>query len=187
MIENSIGDEYFDWMYETVCNDKYSRNISYRKLFQQLHDTDFVYILPMDESRWEDGVDLRYRFGRDRGYDDRIIATQLDRYPCSVLEMMIALSIRCEEHIMGNHDVGNRVGQWFWEMIVSLDLGHMTDKNYDPDYVDRVMDIFLNREYDRNGKGGLFTVDNPAGDMRNTEIWYQMHWHLNECVDDDYE
>lgn len=39
------------------------------------------------------------------------------------LEMIIALAIRLEEHIMDDPDIGNRTGQWFWDMIVSLGLG----------------------------------------------------------------
>lgn len=185
MTINSISDEYLDWMYSIVCNDKYSKNISYRLLFQHLNDTEFTYIIPMDANRWEDGVDLRYRFGSDRGYDNRFIASYLDTRPCSVLEMMIALSIRCEEHIMKNPDIGNRVGQWFWEMIVNLGLGQMNDQNYRPVFIDDVMDIFLNRKYEPNGKGGLFTVKNPPNDMRKTDIWYQMNWYLIDYVEEN--
>lgn len=52
-----------------------------------------------------------------------MIASYLDNRPCSVLEMIIALAIRLEEHIMDDPDIGNRTGQWFWDMIVSLGLG----------------------------------------------------------------
>lgn len=93
---------------------------------------------------------------------------------------MIALAVRCEEHIMDDPDIGDRTGQWFWNMIVSLGLGSMTDERFDGEYVDEVVDIFLNREYERNGEGGLFTVNDTDRDMRNVEIWYQMHWYLNE-------
>lgn len=180
--EATINREYLDWMYNKVCNDQYSRNVSYHKLFEQLHDTDFTYILPMDDNRAEDGVNLRYRFGQEAGYEDAMVSWYLDNRPCSVLEMMLALAIRVEISIMDNPDIGDRSGQWFWEMVVSLGLGGMTDENYDYEAVDERLYIFLNRKYARNGAGGLFTIRNSTKDMRNIDIWYQMCFHLNEVL-----
>ena len=96
--------------------------------------------------------------------------------------MMIALAIRCEEHIMDDPDIGNRTGQWFWNMIVNLGLGSMTDAKFDENYTNMVIERFLNREYERNGDGGLFTVKHSRRDLRTVEIWYQMCWYLDEIV-----
>ena len=168
MTEHELTRRYFDWMYELVADDRYSK--SYRKLFTRLNGT-------------EDGIDLRYRFGRENGYPDAMIASLLDVVPCSVLEMMLALSIRCEEHIMDDPEIGNRTGEWFWIMIVNLGLGSMDDTRYDEEYVDDILDKFLNREYDADGTGGLFPVRNPRYaqyDLRNVDIWYQLNWYLQE-------
>ena len=180
MTKSELKTRYFDWMCRLVYNDKYSKKTSYRKLLCYLDTIEFTYILPLDDNRAEDGVDLRYRFGYEFEYDDSMIASYLDDRPCSVLEMMIALAMRCEETIMVNPDYGDRMGQWFWNMIVNLGLGPMTDAKFDKDYVDEVIDRFLNRDYAPNGEGGLFTVDNPHRDMRSVEIWYQMCWYLDE-------
>ena len=67
-------------------------------------------------------------------------------------------------------------------MIVSLGLGRMIDAKYDRKEVDYVIDRFLKRRYDRDGKGGLFTVKNPDRDMRGVDIWYQMCFYLREYV-----
>lgn len=174
---------YLEWMYHIVCDDEYSSNLAHRKLFAYLYDTEFKYTISMDSNRAADGVELRYRFGRDHGYSDDTVKAYLDDRPCSVLEMMIALALRCETHIMDDPDCGNRVGQWFWDMIVNLGLGSMTDERFDEDYVAERIDIFLNRKYDRNGRGGLFTVEDPPNDMRITDIWYQMCWYLNDLID----
>ena len=182
MTKGELADRYFDWMYQLVVDDRYS-NKTYRKLLTRLHNTDFTYTIPMDGNRAEDGIDLRYRFGRECGYEDDIIESYLDDRPCSVLEMMIALSIRCEEHIMDDPDVGDRTGQWFWEMIVSIGLNSMNDSNFNRYFVDRALDRFLERGYERNGSGGLFTVNNGIN-MRNTEIWYQMNYHLAEVINE---
>ena len=180
-MRSDLNSEYFDWMCNLVCSNKYSR-VSYRKLLNYLNDTEFEYILPMDANRLEDGIGLRYRFGRMCGYDSRVIASELDIRPCSILEMMIALAIRCEEDIMDNPDIGDRTGQWFWGMIVNLGLGSMTDSKFDEDYVDDVVYTFLNREYGPNGEGGLFTVKHPRQDLRNVDIWYQLCWYLDEFI-----
>lgn len=176
-MRNELTQRYFDWLYRTVCDDRV-----HRKLLSHLFDTPFTYILEMDGNRAADGEDLRYRFGRDRGYSDAKIASQLDDRPCSVLEMMVALSIRCEEHIMEDADIGDRTGQWFWNMIVSLGLGSMTDARYDSDRVDDILERFLNREYDRDGSGGLFAIEHCRQDMRSIEIWYQMHMYLGTIL-----
>ena len=163
-----------------MSNERYSKRLSYRKLLTHLHEVEFTYTLPMDGNRAEDGIDLRYRFGYENDYSEPMIASGLDDRPCSVLEMMIALSMRCEEQIMDDPDIGNRTGQWFWDMIDNLGLGNMSDSKFDNSYVDEMLQRFLNRDYKRNGEGGLFTINRRGLDMRSVEIWYQMCWHLQE-------
>ena len=176
-----LNNEYFDWMYNIVCNDDYpSTKITYRKLLSYLYDREFTYIIDMDGNRAEDGVYLRYRFGYDRGYDDAFISSYLDDKPCSVLEMMVALVIRCENNIMTNPETGDKTGLWFWNMITNLGLGSMSDYGFDEQYVDMVVDRFLRREYAPDGRGGLFTVKKRGQDLRSVEILYQMYWYLDE-------
>lgn len=177
MTRGNIQNEYFDWMYNLVnCKPRYQR------LLHRLDDIPFTYSIPMDGNRAEDGVDLRYRFGGECGYDDRTIARFLDDRDCSVLEMMVALALRCEEHIMCNPDIGDQTGRWFWNMIESLGLIDMTDRRFNIYYVDTIIDMFLDRSYKRNGKGGLFTVENCDLDLRSVEIWYQMCWYLDSIT-----
>jgi hypothetical protein len=57
----------------------------------------------------------------------------------------------------------------------------MDDAKFDRYQVDRILERFLERRYERNGKGGLFTVNNGF-DMRGTEIWYQMNYYLREVI-----
>lgn len=177
MIKNEVTYDYFEWLYEKVCDEEYSRRLSYRKLLEYLFSTDFTYILPMDENRAEDGLSLRYRFAMEVGYKDETIEGNID-FPCSVLEMIIALSIRCEEHIMSDPDIGDRTGQWFWNMIVNLGLGNMSDDNFNKQYVKKIIKNFLDRHYEKNGRGGLFMTEDSSKDMRDIEIWYQMCMYL---------
>lgn len=180
MTRNDLRNEYFEWLSDLVCGDRYSKQISYRKLLMHLHNTEFRYLLEMDKNRADEGINLRYHFALDNGYRDSsdIIIDLLDG-PCTVLEMMVALAMYCEKHIMDDTSYGDRTGQWFWDMISNLGLGSMTDKRYDRRYVEDVLEQFMDRKYEPNGKGGLFTIRNCDIDLRDVEIFYQLCWYLN--------
>ncbi len=47
MTRDELNNAYFDWMYQLVCDDEYSRGLSYRKLLYLLHDTDFTFTMPL--------------------------------------------------------------------------------------------------------------------------------------------
>lgn len=178
-LKDSIINQYFDWMYDLVCRDRYGDDISYWKLMNCLHNIEFVYILPNDRNRAEDGKALRYRFAV---LNDCEGAEDFLDGPCSVLEMIVALAIRCEESIMDDLDYGDRTSQWFWEMIVSLGLGSMTDNRFNRRVVEDIILDFINRDYEPNGKGGLFTIRNCQYDMRDLEIWSQLNKYLKTIV-----
>ena len=177
-MENDLRERYFDWMYSRVMGE----NRSYRKLLRRLNEIPFIYILPMDENRKEDGLHLRYRFGHECGWSDQDVVNRLDISECSVLEMMVALAIRCEETLMDDPAYGDRTGIWFRDMISNLGLSGMDDRRYSQQYVDAHIDIFLHRRYAPDGEGGLFHLRNPGEDLRNVQIWYQMSWYLNEIL-----
>lgn len=178
-IKDKLNNEYFNWMYDTVCADRFAKDISYKKLLMYLHNTMFRYSIRRDSNRADDGVSLRYRFALSKGYDDvHHYITQ----PCSVFEMMLALAIRCEKDIMDDTAFGDRTGQWFWGMIVNLGLGSMTDDQFDKLYVEEIIERFLNREYEPNGKGGLFTVRDCDRDLRDVEIWFQLCYYLDSII-----
>ena len=99
-----------------------------------------------------------------------------------MLEMMIALSIRCEETIMDDPRVGNRTGQWFWSMITNLGLGGMVDSQFDKRFTDETINRFLRRRYAPNGTGGLFTIKNCNRDLRTVGIWCQLCWYLDSIA-----
>ena len=182
MTRDDIKNEYFEWIYDIICRQRYQNVVSFRKLLIYLHDTEFTYLIPRDENRAKDGENLRYQFALACGYGRSYLAiTNMLSGPCSVLEMMVALSIRCEE-IMDDPSLGNRTAQWFWQMITSLGLGSMVDERFDRHLVHDIIKRFLNREYESNGKGGLFTIRNCEYDLRDVEIWYQQCWYLDSIA-----
>jgi hypothetical protein len=179
MTKNELRGEYFDWIRQLVLGEKYSGGLYYGKLLRRLNDTEFVWSIDTDGNRAADGIGLRYRFG----HEDPAIASYLDDRPCSVLEALAGLALRCEEQIMEDDRFGDRTGQWFWGMIFNLGLRPMDDANFDETYTDAVVSRFLNREHGPNGEGGLFTVENPRRDLREVDIWYQMCWYLCQILE----
>lgn len=175
-MRETIQNEYFEWLYEFICHTKRVDRTSFKKLFRQLHDIEFTFTIPLDRNRAVDGCYLRDRFIESRNY---IEYAEYLYGPCSVLEMIIALALRCEETIMDDATKGNRTSQWFWRMITNLGLGSMIDAVYDPEYVENVIGRFLNREYESDGHGGLFIISNCDQDLRDVEIWIQAMWYLN--------
>lgn len=183
MTRDNIKNEYFEWLSDIVCGERYSKSISFSKLLMRLHSIEFRYSILKDQNRADDGINLRYRFALFQGYEDCADMILDDLYgPCSVLEMIIALAIKCEETIMDDPTIGDRTGQWFWGMITSLGLGSMMDSRFDKRFVDEVIDRFLDREYEANGRGGLFTINNCDEDLRDMEIWYQLMRYLGNIT-----
>lgn len=177
MVKQEVQDAYFEAWYQFVCGERFSEEISYRKLLTKLHNTEFTYFVPNDDNRADDGIQLRRKFA---GSDEEVLG-YLDG-PCSVFEMMVALAIRCETTIMDDPKVGDRTGQWFWGMIRNLGLSTMYDDNYDEEIVEKVIERLLKREYEADGAGGLFTVRNCDHDLRKMEIWAQMNWYLGPFI-----
>lgn len=180
MTHDIVRNEYFEWLCGLISECFHVDR--YNLLLQYLFDKDFVYILEMDGNRLEDGVDLRSRFAYEKEYDDAWVCERLEHRRCSVLEMMVALSLRCEEHIMGDSELGDRTGLWFGKMIENLELDRADDDNFSEYYADNIIERMLKRQYEPDGRGGLFTVENCTRDLRQVEIWYQLCWYLNTII-----
>lgn len=170
--------DYFQWLSDTACRNDCSDFGTWDTLLQILHSIDFVFMMEMDRNRASDGLALRSRFGRERKIPDYLIEQEL-YFPCSVLEMMVALADRCESQIMDRMDGEVRTGKWFLAMIESLGLSSMRDPNCDEYFVLQIVRRFLLRQYSPDGTGGLFTVPRCRQDMRQIDIWYQMMAYLN--------
>lgn len=181
MDRQALRNKYFNWLRNLAGSTQYRDRG--RKLLDFLFSVDFTYTIPMDGNRYEDGIDLRYRFGKEHGINDQVIASLLDDRPCSVLEMMIALAIRIEEHIMGDPEIGDRTGEWFKIMLDNLRIGYMMNGySFNKRQANVIIKRFLNRKYDADGWGGLFVLQHCERDVRDIEIWYQAMWYLDEVL-----
>lgn len=175
--EDQVKNDYFEWLYKNACRGKVHDGVSYRKIFMLMHDTQFDFYIPSDSNRANDGTDLRYRFANRYGYNN--IMRIIDE-PCSLLEMMLALAMRCEDTIMNNPVYGDRTTQWFWGMMKSLGLSHMIDEQFDEKEANRIIYDFMEHRYQADGKGGLFYIRGCEYDLRNEEIWTQLCWYLEK-------
>lgn len=178
---NEIQNCYLNWV-KTLAFPELEKRQQYSYLLDFLYNVPFTYLIPLDQNRYIDGIDLRYRFGYEYNISDDEIKYYIDNRNCTVLEMMVALALKCEEEIMADPEIGNRIGNWFYAMLENSHLNCMTNDVFDVYYVDERIKQLLNRQYSFDGDGGLFKVRNPKRDMRTSEIWYQMCWYLDEII-----
>ena len=166
---------YMEWIldlfdgYEHTC------------LFRQLMTIDFRWYVQLDANLIPCVRRFREKMGRD--YDG-------PRGTPTVLEILAALAVECEDKIMHNDEFGNRTCQWFWMMLFNLgvniyDDAHYTDKIAEE--IDEKVNLFLDRCYNYHGDGSIFTCNNPYYDMRSAPLWEQLNWELGEEYADEFK
>ena len=178
MTRDEIKSKYYDWICKRVSSRKKEQRYSF--LLSLLNSIDFRYAFAMDGNRETDGFDLRYRFGYDAEIPTFVISSYLDTDPCTMLEMLAALAINCEDHIMYDYEMGDRTDIWFWDMISNLGLSRFDNEHFDEYRVREIIDIFQNHEYCKDGTGGLFITNDPLYDMRRKDIWTQANHYFIE-------
>lgn len=174
-----IDELYFEWLYSQV-GDTQATNPSrtYWCMFRLLFTKEFVWIVPNDENRLEDGKDLRQEFV------DELNLRNVDQVwmnlGCSVLEMLVALSRRLAFEGEGESS------SWFWIMIENLGLNRYNDRKksrsrqFPEQEIHEIVERLIWRNYDHDGNGGLFPLRNPQDDQRKVEIWYQLCSYIVE-------
>ena len=173
--------EEFSHLYKDWMKLKMDPDGRYQILMDMLFELEYVPFMEQDENRATDGVYLRTVYEYESGVEIR--PGWMD-WPCSVLEMLVALAIKVEDTVMHDMNEGDRTAVWFWEMLDNMGLSGCTDAKWrrapknTSAYVSDVVDIFLRRSYYRDGIGGigcLFPMENPPFDLRETQIWDQMN------------
>lgn len=188
MTSEQIRNEYFEYLYQIVCGDEELATVTWRQLLWHLFNTPFrISYIIRDEDRAINAKLLRFYFGEDYHYNPNTVNPLLDELEVSVLEVMVDLSLRIERNIMASMEFGDRTSYWFWCMVDSLGLNGMIDGEYDPEFVDIVLERFMDREYEPNGKGSLFYIPTTTKDLRKIEIWYQACEYLNALIDEGRE
>lgn len=164
-----IEDKYFNWLCAKVLEPQLR---VYVDLLKIMHGTEFVWRIPGDRNRADDGMELRREFMYEThtGPDPTWEATG-----CSVLEMLFAFSRRAE------FQTSMPAQEWFWKMIENLRLDDFRHISPGEDIIVReAMHALVWRTYDSSGLGGLFPMRWPRRDQREAEIWYQFCEYVEE-------
>lgn len=168
-----LDELYLSWLYECVADPEIANpSQTFWNLLQHLFTKEYVWLIPNDDNRVEDGRALREEFIEDLGLDD--MDPDWMNLECSVLEMMIALSRRL------SFQGGGEPRDWFWRLIDNLGLNIADQQRFPRSRVEEVLDRQIWRTYQSNGAGGLFPLRHPHRDQRDVEIWTQLNAYLLE-------
>lgn len=164
--------EYYLWLTQKISipNEK-----SYLDLFERMHNVEFVWVVPNDDNRVQDGIDLRGQFLEIKGRGE------LNLEGATCLEVLVALSRRMAFIADGGH----RSHQWAWTLLKNLGLHKFSDP-LTSEKANRVDDILYNlvwRNYHADGRGGFFPLQNPDVDQTQVEIWHQLNAYVSEMTD----
>jgi hypothetical protein len=168
-----LDESYFTWLYSKVGSVKIANpSRTYWGLLKKLYTKEFIWFVPNDDNRAEDGRALRQEFMQEEGIAS--IDENWMHLGCSMLELLIALSRRIAFETGWTH--------WtcFWEMMHNLLLDEYDDSRKLPEQkVDDILDCVIWRTYADDGTGGLFPV-RGCRDMPSMELWYQMQAYMIE-------
>lgn len=169
-----LEEQYLTWLYSQVGSVRLrNRSRTYWTLLRQLYTKEFVWFIPNDDNRLEDGRYLRYEFLTEMGIQD--VSNEWMHEGCSMLEMLIGLSRRLA------FETDSEPAGWFWKLIENLGLeGYNDNTLYPNELIDDILNSVIFRTYKRNGDGGLFPLRHAHQDQRNVEIWYQLNAYLLE-------
>lgn len=170
---------YLTWLYTQVGSPRMrAKHRLFWRLFEQMLHTDFVWFVHNDDNRAADGKDLRYTFLRETRREAESVWLH---QTCSVFELVMAVSQRMA------FDAGGIPHDWFWTIMGNLELSGCHDEWYESTkdsevVVDEVLSRLIWRNYDPDGRGGMFPLEHPAKDQRTVEIWFQLQSYILEHV-----
>jgi hypothetical protein len=158
--------DYYEWLIDQI---EIPNGKSYRDLFELMHNLEFVWTVPNDDNRVQDGLDLRPEFANGK-------VTNLHLEGVTFLEVLIALSRRLAFTAGGDPE------QWAWRLIKNLRLHKSSDPltNERGSRARDILEAVIWRTYARDGRGGFFPLRNTLDDQTKVEIWYQMNAYVIE-------
>ena len=170
--------EYFTWLVDFIDPDHLIGE-DYQPVIVKLFFTNFRWKKGFidDRNRAADGLEFRREFVREFYYGE--VNERFFVRPCSCLEMLIALTKRIEDGISSVTTKEN-MAKWFWIFMVNLGLDPDDSRVYDSEYVENVIEKWLDREYDPTENGNIFTSFSREIDFRKEPIAVQMNVFLNE-------
>lgn len=168
-----LDELYLKWLYELIEDPKLADpSRTYWNLAHHLYTKEYMWLIPNDDNRVEDGRFLREEFCEDAELED--VDPDWMQIGCSMLEMLIALSRRLSFQGEGEPR------DWFWHLINNLNIETTDNKRFSASRVENVLNRLIWRTYSYNGDGGLFPLKYPKRDQRDCEIWTQLNAYLIE-------
>jgi len=169
-----LDELYLVWLYSNIGNpDLKSPRRTFWKLARELFTTEFVWFVPNDDSRADDGRELRLEFMLDCEIPE--VDPDWMGMGCSYLEMLIGLSRRLA------FETDSNPKDWFWHLMQNLGLHEYNDATkFSPKDIEEVTERLTFRTYDADGQGGLFPLRNPDRDQTKVELWYQLGAYVIE-------
>lgn len=181
-LTNLWNEEYFIYLMRMSHLNRYPEKI---KLFKNLHNIKFTYLLDRDENREADGIDLRNDFEIPQKYNVEIDEAFYAHW-CSVLEMLIGLGIRVDNEYIGDPSEPHPE-EFIMEMLENLELDDyynfvFESANYASEEakVRKIVKRWLDRRFDCCGNMSPFPVNSDKRDQRELEIWDQMNSYVYE-------
>jgi hypothetical protein len=173
-VSPELDEQYLTWLYARIGNVNETRAAyTFWQLLYFLQHREFVWLVPNDDNRVEDGRDLRLEFLDEAGLSGRVDPNWLGR-GCSVLEMIMGVAKRM------SFDTDRAPHSCFWEMMNNLGLSGYTDRTFNERRVSDIVENLIWRTYLPDGRGSLFPLRHPKFDQREVEIWYQMSMYILE-------
>lgn len=172
---DELWDDYLQYL---IWRGGLQKMTKFGRLFEILHHINFEYILERDENREGDGVELRDDYSIPYCFDVELEEAFYDQ-KCSVLEMLIALSIRVDNEIIGDPSK-EHPEKFFMEMIENLGLDIFKGNQYRDADVIKIVRKWIDRKFNKNGIGSPFPLRYDCRDQRKLEIWDQMNAYISE-------
>lgn len=187
MSSHPLTEDYLRWLEPQIREDDglSNPNREFWGLLALMYEKEFRPLVANDDNRWMDGLELRTEFCND--FRVRMSARRREPYrsfldkelpnpPCSFLEVLIGISRRF------SFTAGGSAPGWAWVLLNNLNLHRMADplSRGKARRAADIIEVCTSRNYEPDGSGGFFPLQDPQEDQRQVEIWYQMAAYIGE-------
>ncbi len=167
-------DIYYQWLKSLVYSEESGNHES---LLACLNSMPYTYVVELDSNREGDGLYMRNIF-----YDEHEECEGMLTHDCTLLEMLVGFANRMAEDVFA--DLGKSTSDWFWEFMDNLGADYFSDDilktSSGRDDLRALLQNFLHRRYKDSKSGNIFVFEREPIDLKSIELWYQMHFYIEE-------
>lgn len=172
-MSSSLTEDYRLWLESQIREEHTAVGKDFRQLVALMFEKEFVWLVPNDDNRAADGLDLRAEFCFQQNLP---LHSLKNLGPASFLEVLIGLSRRLSFLARGTPR------GWAWQLITNLELNKMHDPltRRKLKQANDILDACIWRTYGQDGQGGFFPLAWPQEDQTKIELWYQISAYIDE-------